>query len=84
MQALTFFHQLANTGTISGGSADSSDVSLGVSSGIPTNATSVPVSGHGILITNANTGTAQLRFRSETTAAISAMAGLTLVVEKVA
>lgn len=42
-----------------------------------------PVSGFGMLRTGANTGTAQLRFRSETTAVITAKAGMTLVVEKV-
>lgn len=81
---MTFFHQLANTGTISGGSSIADDASAGVSSGIPANSTNVPVSGQGMLKTGANTGTAQLRFRSETTAAITAKAGMTLVVEKVA
>ena len=60
-----------------------SKYSVGVSSGLPGTST-YPVTGFGLLITGANTGTAQLRFRSETTAAITAKAGLTLVVEKIA
>jgi hypothetical protein len=42
------------------------------------------VSGTGMLRTGASTGTAQLRFRSETTAVITAKAGLTLVARRVA
>lgn len=34
-------------------------------------------------VSTTNSGTAQLRFRSETTAVITARAGLTLVVEKI-
>lgn len=78
-----FFHQLANTGTLSGGHSIADDASVGVSSGVPGTST-YPVSGHGLLVTGANTGTAQLRFRSETTAVTTAKAGLTLVVEKIA
>lgn len=81
--AMSFYHQLANTGTLSGGSSIADDASVGVSSGTPA-ASAVPVIGDGILRTGASTGTAQLRFRSETTAVITALAGLTLVVEKVA
>lgn len=80
--SMQFYHQLANTGTLSGGSSIADDTSLGVSSGTP-QTTATPVTGDGILRTGANTGTAQLRFRSETTAIITAKAGLTLVVEKV-
>lgn len=78
-----FTHQLANTGTLSGGHSIADDASVGVSSGLPGTGT-YPVTGHGLLVTGANTGTAQLRFRSETTAVITALAGLTLVVEKIA
>ena len=80
---LLFFHQLANTGTLSGGHSIADDASVGVSSGLPGTST-YPVTGHGLLVTGANTGTAQLRFRSETTAVITAKAGLTMVVEKIA
>lgn len=78
-----FFHQLANTGTQSGGHSIADDTSVGVSSGFPATST-YPVNGIGLLVTGANTGTAQLRLRSETTAAVTAIAGFTLVVEKIA
>lgn len=78
-----FFHQLANAGTLSGGHSIADDASVGVSSGMPGTST-YPVIGHGLLVTGANAGTAQLRFRSETTAVTTAKAGLTLVVEKLA
>lgn len=80
---MTFFHQLANTGTLSGGHSIADDASVGVSSGFP-GTSNYPVCGSGMLRTGANTGTAQLRFRSETTAVTTARAGMTLVVEKVA
>lgn len=80
-----FLHQLANTGTLSGGSSVADDASVGVSSGMPSaSPTATPVMGWGLLRTGANTGTAQLRFRSETTAVTTAKAGMTLIVEKVA
>lgn len=78
-----FYHQLATTGTLSGGSSVADDASLGVSSGMPGTAT-YPVIVSGILITDANAGTAQLRFRSETTAVTTCKAGTTLVVRKIA
>mgnify|MGYP001335375093 CR=1 FL=1 len=78
-----FFHQLASTGTLSGGHSIADDASVGVSSGLPGTG-NYPVTGFGLLRTSGNTGTAQLRFRSETTAVITARAGLTLVVEKIA
>lgn len=78
-----FFHQLANTGTLSGGHSIADDASVGVSSGMPGTST-YPVAIHGLLVTGANTGTAQLRFRSETTAVTTCKAGFTLVVEKIA
>lgn len=78
-----FDHQLANTGTTSGGHSIADDASVGVSSGMPGTST-YPVSGEGLLVTGANTGTAQLRFRSETTAVTTCKAGFTLVIEKIA
>lgn len=80
---VSFVHQLANTGTLSGGHSIADDASVGVSSGLP-GTSNYPVSGFAILRTAGNTGTAQLRFRSETTAVITARAGMTMVVEKVA
>jgi hypothetical protein len=81
--SVQFFHQLASTGTQSGGHSIADDASVGVSSGLPGTG-NYPVTGFGLIRTGANTGTAQLRFRSETTAVITAKAGLTLVVEKIA
>lgn len=80
---VSFYHQLASTGTLSGGHSIADDASVGVSSGLPATGT-YPVVGDAILRTGANTGTAQLRFRSETTAVITAKAGLVMVVEKIA
>lgn len=77
------FHQLANTGTLSGGHSIADDASVGVSSGMPGTST-YPVTIQGLLVTGANAGTAQLRFRSETTAVTTCLAGFTLVVEKIA
>lgn len=79
---LQFFHQLANTGTQTGGHSIADNASVGVSSGMPGTST-YPVTGFGLLVTGANTGTAQLMFRSETTAAITAKAGIVLVIEKI-
>lgn len=78
-----FFHQLANTGTVSSGHSVADDASVGVSSGMP-GTSNYPVTGFGMLVTGANTGTAQLRFRSETTAVTTCRAGFRLVVEKIA
>ena len=80
---ITFFHQLANTGTLSGGNSIADDASQGVSSGIPANAGVYPVYGGGILKSGANAGTAQFRFRSETTAATTCKAGSVIRILKV-
>ena len=79
---IQFHHQLANTGTLTGGHSLADDASVAVSSGTPATA-AIPVHGFGLLRTGANSGNAQLRFRSETTAVITAKAGLTLVLERI-
>lgn len=81
--SMSFFNQLATAGTLSGGNSIADDASQSVSSGMPGTGT-YPVNGSGMLRTGANTGTAQLRFRSEVAAVTTALAGMTLVVEKVA
>lgn len=81
--SMQFYHQLASTGTLSGGHSVADDASVGVSSGMP-GTSGYPVTGHGMLRTSGSSGTAQLRFRSETTAVITALAGMTLLVRKVA
>ena len=43
-----------------------------------------PVGGYGYLVTGANTGTAQLRYRSEVAAVSTVMAGFMMRVMKVA
>jgi len=80
---MSFFNQLATTGTISGGSSVADDTSLGVSSGVAGTGLNF-VNGKGILITEANSGTAQFRFRSETTAITTCKAGSTIIVKKIA
>ncbi len=80
---VSFFHQLANAGTLSGGHSIDDDASIGVSSGMPGTST-YPVTLNGLLVTAANTGTAQLRFRSEVNAVTTCKSGFTLVVEKIA
>lgn len=77
-------HQLAagTTGTLTGGHSIADDTSAGTSSGVPAGPLDVPITGWGLLVTGANTGTAQLRVRSETTAVTELMAGAVMVVEK--
>lgn len=81
--SVQFFHQLASSGTLSGGHSIADDASVGVSSGMPGTGT-YPVTVLGLLVTGANAGTAQMRFRSETTAVTTCLSGFTLVVEKIA
>lgn len=77
-------HALAagTTGTLTGGYSIADDTSAGTSSGVPAGPLDVPITGWGLLVTGANTGTAQLRVRSETTAVTELMAGAVMVVEK--
>jgi len=78
------FHQLAATGTLTGGHSIADDTSAGVSSGVPIGPLDVPITVFALLVTGANTGTCQLRLRSETTAVTELMAGTVMVVERVA
>jgi hypothetical protein len=79
-----FYHTLAATGTLSGGNSIADDASAGVSSGVPAGPLDVPVTGEGLLVTGANTGTCQLRLRSETTAVTELLAGTVMCVWRVA
>jgi hypothetical protein len=81
--ALQFYTPLANTGTVTGGSSIADDASIGVSSGRPSVNTNTPVMGGGILVTAANAGTAQLRYRSEVAAVSTCKAGTVMRVMKV-
>lgn len=81
---LTGGSQLANTGTESQWSAIANNAIIGVTSGVPTNATDVPVFGGGIIKAHASTpGTCTFRFRSETTAAARIQAGSVFIIKKV-
>lgn len=78
-------HQLAATGTVSGGSSigDLGATSQGVSSGMVGTGSNF-VYGGGMVITGANTGTATFFFRSETTAVTTCKAATMIRVMKMA
>ena len=77
-----FTHVLANTGTVTAGSSIADDASAGLSSGRATINVDTPTFGGGYLITGANAGTAQLRYRSEVAAISTVMAGFMMRVRK--
>jgi hypothetical protein len=79
---MSHFNQLATSGTLSGGSSVADKVSLGVSSGVAGTGINF-VNGKGMLITGANSGTAQFRFRSETNAVTTCKANSTIIVTKI-
>jgi hypothetical protein len=81
---LSFVHQLANTGTLTGGSAIADDASVGVSSGRPSANVATPTLGMGTLVTGAQTGTAQLRYRSEVAAVSSVLPGCVFAAVRIA
>lgn len=78
---MAFFHPLTAAGGLSGGYSVADDASAGVSSGMPATA-NYPVVGNALLTTAGSAGTAQLRFRSETNAVVTARAGLTMVIDR--
>jgi hypothetical protein len=78
-----FVHQLANAGTVTGGSSLADNTATGVSSGVPAITVANPVIGSGILISGATPGNAQLRFRPEVAASATCKAGTVLRVMKV-
>ncbi len=79
-----FIHQLANTGTVTGGSSIADDASVGVSTGVPTGGTSCPVFGLGFLTTVSDAGTVQFRYRSELSAVTTLKAGFQIMVTRTA
>jgi hypothetical protein len=81
---LIFVHQLANAGTLSGGSSIADNTRTGSSSGVAGNNTLSPIMGHGILITAGNTGTAQFTFSPEVNALATCKAGSIIVVANIA
>lgn len=68
VNALTFEHQLAAAGTLSGGDSIADDTARGISSGLPAAGALVPVLGMGLIVASAQAGTARLRFGPEVAA----------------
>ena len=58
------------------------DTTVAPSTGVPAGPLDVPFVTEALLVTGANTGTCQLRFRSETTAVTELLAGVVMVVER--
>lgn len=84
--ALTFYHQLATaTGTLSGGSGigDDNVTQAGITSGVPGTGLQY-IQGSGILRSNANTGSAQFRKRSEVAGNSTIKAGSVIIVRRIA
>jgi hypothetical protein len=77
------FHQLANSGTVSGGSSIADSVAVGVSSGLPSATTNVPVMGAGILLTSSTVGSGHLMMRAEANAVTTVKAGSILIARRI-
>jgi hypothetical protein len=80
--SMAFTHQLATTGTLTGGSSVSNDASATVSSGFPSTA-GWPVIGSGHIINSTSGGIAQLRLRSETTSTVGIQEGMVFKVKRI-
>lgn len=79
-----FLHQLANAGTLTGGSSIADAAATGLSSGVPTNGALVPVYGMGMLGTGVGqAGTARIVFGGEVAASVTLKAGTVMRVHKV-
>jgi hypothetical protein len=84
-QGITFEHQLATAGTLTGGDAIADDTPRGISSGVPTANALVPVLAKGLLVAGAAAGTCRLRFASEVAGSgVVFKAGSVLVAQRVA
>lgn len=79
----TWEHQLATTGTLSGGDQIADAASRGLSSGVPAVTVTNMVMGKGILRAGANGGTAQLQFRPEVAASATAKLDSVIRVQRV-
>jgi hypothetical protein len=82
--ALTFSHQLANTGTRTGGQSRADANAVGLSSGVDTINVIVPILGSALLVAAGSAGTARLQMRSEVAAGSTFKANSVLRVHKVA
>lgn len=72
------------TATIAGQSSIADNTSQGVTTGVPAGPLDVPFKTDALLVTGVDAGTCQLRFRSETTAVTELLAGVVMVVERLA
>jgi len=79
-----FFHQLASAGTLTGGHSIADHASVGLSSGVPAGPLDVPITLFALFRPGANTGTCQLRIRSEVAAVTELMAGAYMIVQQIA
>lgn len=84
VQALTFGHVLANTGTWSAGDSIADATARGLSSGVAGANALIPVLGQGMVVSGANTGTARLVVRSEVAAGSTFKAHSMMRVHKIA
>jgi hypothetical protein len=81
----TFFAPLSfSSGTVSAGASIADDASVALTSAINANNQFTPFYGAGVLRTNGNTGTCQMRYRSEVNGVSTLRAGTILRVHKVA
>lgn len=81
---MTGTSQLADTGTVSSWESIADNAIVGVTSGVPTNATDTPVTGGGMLKAHATVaGTCIFRLRSETTAVARLQSGSVFIVRKI-
>lgn len=74
-------HPLTTT-TINVAYSIADDTTVAPTTGVPAGPLDVPFTTNALLVTGANTGTCQLRFRSETTAVTELMADTVMVVER--
>ena len=79
---LLFVHQLAASGTLSGGSSVAVDSTIATSNGTPST-TEVFSSGKGILVTGSTGGTATFRYKSEGAVLTTCNAESTIIVTKI-
>jgi hypothetical protein len=85
VNALTFEHQLATAGTLTGGDSIADDTPRGISSGVPATSALVPVLAKGVIVAGAAAGTARLRFASEVSgSAVVFKANSAMTVTKIA
>jgi hypothetical protein len=81
---LQFLHQLATTGTVSGGDSIADATSRGLSSGVPAITVQNTIQGSGILDAAASGGTCQLQGQAEVAASVTFKADSYMVVTRVA